>query len=145
LARAYEASGQTQQAYDALRAATRLDPLDERNYVDLMSLCLAHKNWDLSLEISTIALSHISGAYRVRLQRGAVFAMMGRLDDAETEFFEVVRIASQSAVSSVALALVEMQLKRLEKAVAILRARRAKDPKDYLVNWFLAEALTQEE
>ena len=145
LARAYEASGQTQQAYDALRAATGLDPLDERNYVDLMSLCLAHENWDLSLEISTIALSHIPAAYRVRLQRGAVFAMMGRLDDAETEFFEAVRIAPQSAVSSVALALVEMQLKRPEKAVEMLRARRAKDRKDYLVNWFLAEALTQEE
>src|SRR5207244_9356791 len=33
LARAYEASGRTQQAYDSLRTATQLDPMDERNYV----------------------------------------------------------------------------------------------------------------
>ena len=69
LSRAYEASGKTQEAYDALRTATELDPQDENNYIDLMSLCVAHENWELSLEISEIALRYIPAAGRVHLLR----------------------------------------------------------------------------
>ena len=74
---AYARSGRVQEAYDALRTATKIDPLDESNYLDLMSLCLDHENWDLSLEISEVALRQIPGSYKVRLQRGAMFALQG--------------------------------------------------------------------
>src|SRR4030095_3130007 len=40
LAQAYDQNGQTKQAYEALRAATELDPQDETNYVYLIALCL---------------------------------------------------------------------------------------------------------
>jgi hypothetical protein len=30
--------------------ATRIDPRDETNYLDVMSLSVAHEDWDLSLE-----------------------------------------------------------------------------------------------
>src|SRR5262245_40971733 len=54
LAQAYEQSGRTVQAYDALRAATEIDPQDETNYLDLIALCLKHENYDLSMEIAEI-------------------------------------------------------------------------------------------
>ena len=81
LSRSYEAAGRTQQAYDSLRSAAQIDPKDERNYIDLMALCMDHENWELSLKISEIALNFVPSAYRVRLQRGAVFAMMGQLQE----------------------------------------------------------------
>jgi Flp pilus assembly protein TadD len=142
-ARGYEGAGQTQQAYDSLRSATKLDPQDERNYIDLMSLCLTHENWDLSLEISEIAMRNVPHGYRVRLQRGAVFAMKGMLQDAANEFRESAKLAPESSLPIVTLGLVEMDMKKPEEAAEALRARRARDSNDYLVNWMLAEALTQ--
>jgi Flp pilus assembly protein TadD len=108
-----------------------------------MSLCLTHENWDLSLEISDVALSRISPAWRVRLQRGAVLAMKGRLEDAGNEFVTAARLAPESTLPSVALAVVRMEMKNPEQAVEVLRARRAQHRKEYLVDWFLAEALNQ--
>src|SRR5207244_2584046 len=64
LATAYAPGGRIQEAYDALRTATKIDPLDESNYLDLMSLCLDHENWDLSLEISEVALQQIPKSYK---------------------------------------------------------------------------------
>ncbi len=144
LARAYEAGGQTQNAYDSLRTAAKLEPQNEMNYVDLMALCLKHENWDLSLEISDIALARIPSAYRVRLQRGAVLAMKGRLDEAETQFRAAEGESPQSGLPAVALAIVKLEQKQPDEAIAILRKRRAQHGKDARVDWLLGEALMQQ-
>jgi tetratricopeptide (TPR) repeat protein len=144
LAQAYAASGRIQEAYDALRTATRIDPRDETNYLDLMLLCLEHENWDLSLEISEVALQNVRLAYRVRLQRGAVFALKGQLDDAEKEFVAATKAAPKVNLPWVALALTQIEQKKLSEAAQGLRARRAVSPRDFLVNWILAEAIIQD-
>ena len=144
LARGYAESGRIQEAYDALRTATTIDPKDESNYLDLMLLCLEHENWDLSLEISQIALEAIPQGYKVRLQRGAVYALKGRLEDAEREFFSATEAAPRVNLPYVALALVQVERSKHAEAIQVLRARRKLDRNDYLVNWILAEAITQE-
>ena len=143
LAQAYEQSGRTKDAYGALRTATELDPNDEANYLDLISLCLDHQNWDLSLEIAGVALARLPGSYRLHLQRGAVLAMKTQYDEAEQEFKLAVRAAPALTLPHVSLALVEMQTNKLPAAIDTLRERRKAAPKDYLVNWFLGEALNR--
>jgi len=144
LSRAYSQSGKTQQAYDALRTATKIDPRDETNYLDLMMLCLELQNWDLSLEISDVALQNIPNSYKVRLQRGAVFAMKGRLEDAETEFLAATKAAPTVGLPYVTLALARMEMGKLAEATQLLRERRALNSKDYFVNWILADALIRD-
>jgi tetratricopeptide (TPR) repeat protein len=143
LGQAYDGAGRTQDAYNALRTATQIDPQDETNYLDLMSLCLAHENWALSLEIADVALDRIAGSWRVRMQRGAVLAMQGRLEDAATEFTAAHRLAPDASLPLVASAVLQIERKQPELAVEALRAYRAGHPKDYLVEWFLGEALVQ--
>jgi len=143
LSRAYEGAGRTQEAYDALRVAIRLDPTDERNYQDLMALCLAHENWDLSLEISKIALRRIPASYRLRMQRGAVLAMKGRLDEAEGEFRAAGELAPKTGLPSVAVAIVLLEKKEPERAIAVLRRRREQYGGEPKVDWLLGEALIQ--
>ena len=143
LAQAHAQSGEIQQAYDALRTATRIDPREESNYLDLMRLSLENRNWDLSLEISEIALERIPRAHRIRLQRGAVFAMQGRLEEAASEFDAAARAAPGENLPHVAAALVRIEQSRLAEAIDSLRARRSVSPNDYLVNWILGEALVQ--
>jgi len=49
LAEADEKNGDTRHAYDFLRTATRIEPSDEKNYIELITLCIDHKNSDLAL------------------------------------------------------------------------------------------------
>jgi len=144
LSQAYEHAGRTKDAYEALRAGTEAAPADESNYLELIALCLNHQNYDLGLEIADIALRRIPESRRVLLDRGVVLAMQGRFEDAEQQFLAAARASRNDSLPYVSLALVEMQMNKLTEAVAVLRARRAADPNDYVANWFLAEALTRQ-
>jgi Flp pilus assembly protein TadD len=145
MAQGYEQSGNTQRAYDMLRAATRAAPEDESVYLDLMALCVEHQTWDLALQVAEAALDRLPQSFRLRVERGAVLALKGDVEAAEKEFAEAVRIAPREVMPRVSLALAQVQLQRIPEAVAGLRACRAEHPKDYVVNWILGETLSQTE
>jgi tetratricopeptide (TPR) repeat protein len=140
-ATAYLKSGQTKEAYNALRIATELNPKDEDSYVDLDSICLDNDNYDLGLEIANIGLSHLPKSSRLYLQRGVMRAMKGQFADAEQDFITAARLAPQEVMPSVALALVSMQSNNLDHAVAILREAATRHPDDYFAQYWFAEAL----
>jgi tetratricopeptide (TPR) repeat protein len=144
LSRIYEASGETKKAYEALRTATQLDPTDPDNYIDLIDLCLDHRNADLGLEIADIAVERLPLSRRLRLQRGVVLAMKGRFDDARESFDAAIALEPRNGLTHVAMALIYMQMDRVGEAVEILRKRRAEAPNDALAHWFLGEALNRQ-
>jgi Flp pilus assembly protein TadD len=78
------------------------------------------------------------------MQRGAVLAMKGRLDDAETEFRVAEKLAPETGLPSVAVAIVALEKKEPERAIAVLRRRREQHGGDYRVDWLLGEALMQQ-
>jgi len=143
LAEAYEKTGDTKQAYDALRTATQLEPSDEANYVDLVTLCIEHKNYDLAAEIAGIGLARIPASQRLHLEFGVVLAMKAQLEQASNEFEAAAKLAPARSLPHVALALVFMQMNRPEDAVQLLRKRVRQFPDDYLALWFLGEALNR--
>jgi tetratricopeptide (TPR) repeat protein len=143
LAQAYEQSGQTTRAYDALRAATDIDPQDETNYLDLIALCLRHENYDLSLEIADIGARRVPSGRRLRLHRGVALVMKGRLEEAVKEFQTAAELLPEDALPQVALGLALIQLDKNSEAIALLRRRTELNPKDPRVFWLLGEALNR--
>src|SRR5215470_9563952 len=141
LSQAYEQSGQTKRAYDALRAATELDPQDEINYLDLIALCLKHENYDLSLEIADIGARHVPRSHRLRLHRGVTLVMKGQMEEAAKEFQTAGELAPDDALPQVALGLALIQMDRQSEAIALLRRQSERSPKDSRVFWLLGEAL----
>jgi tetratricopeptide (TPR) repeat protein len=138
--RAYVGAGRIQEAYDALRTATRLAPSEPDNYVDLATIAVDHENFDLGLEIVDIGLRHLPDAWRLHLQRGVLLAMKGLMEDAEKAFEEARRSAPDPAVAYAALAMAWMQSGQTEKAVEVLR-RELPRPKDHIVPYIFAVAL----
>jgi tetratricopeptide (TPR) repeat protein len=143
LGRAYEAAGNTVEAYNALREATKIDPADASNYLDLISLCLTHKNYDLALEIADISVARLPQSDSLHLQRGIVLAMKEDFRGARTEFESAVKLAPQRNVGYVALGLILLQLDKTDEAIKVLRQRASTGGGDYAVLWFLGEALTR--
>jgi tetratricopeptide (TPR) repeat protein len=140
LAQACEGDGKTAQAYEALRAATAIEPADPTNYLDLIALCLTHANYDLALEIADVAVARLPKSDRVHLQRGIVLAMKENFAGAKAEFENAVALAPGAAVPHIALGLMLLQVDQPAEAVAVLR-RRIETGGDYLTFWFLGEAL----
>src|SRR5262245_6470911 len=143
LAQAYEPSGRTVQAYDALRAATEIDPQDETNYLDLIALCLKHENYDLSLEISDIGARRVPNGRRLRLSRGVALGMKSRLEDAVQEFTDAGELSPEEALPQVALGLALIQLNKHSEAIALLRRQSELHPKDPRIFWLVGEALNR--
>jgi len=141
LAEAYEKSGETKQAYDSLRTATQLEPSDEANYIDLITLCVEHTNYDLAAEIAGIGLSKLPASERLHLEFGVVLAMKAQFEEANKQFEMASSLAPARGLPYVAMALVSMQMNRPDDAVQRLRGRVAQVPDDYLALWFLGEAL----
>jgi tetratricopeptide (TPR) repeat protein len=143
LAQAYMGDGKTKEAYDSLRAATELDPLDETNYLDLILLCWEHENLDLSLEIADIGLRRLPTSHRLHLQRGAVLALRGQFEEAVKELQTAAQLAPDAGLSQVALGLVFLQMDKTTEAVDVLRRQSKRTPDDPYVLWFLGEALNR--
>ena len=143
LAQAYEAAGKTGDAYSALRTATTLEPADPVNYLDLMAICLTHKNFDLALEIANISIARLPSSDRLHLQRGIVLAMKEDFNGAAAEFQNAVKLAPQKSLAHVALALMMLQGDRAGEAITVLRERVRSKP-DYVALWFLGEALNRQ-
>jgi tetratricopeptide (TPR) repeat protein len=138
--RAYLAAGRVQEAYDALRQATRLEPAAVENYIDLASICLEHDNFDLGLEIAEIGLRNRPESWMLHVLRGVLLAMKARMGEAEAAFDEARRLAPGEPVPYAALGMAWMQTGQTEKAVEVLRAERAR-VKDHVVPYILAVAL----
>jgi tetratricopeptide (TPR) repeat protein len=133
LADAYERSSRTVDAYNALRTATELAPLDENNYLDLVLLGVDHRNYDLAYSIIEIGLKNIPDSYRLRLQRGAVLAFQGKLTEALEDFQETAKQDPGKDLPYYGMVMALMQTDQTDKAREIVRQRLATHPDYYLL------------
>ena len=143
VAEAYLRNNQVQEAYDALRTATRLDPKNEKNYLDLAAMCLDQNNFDLGLEITTIGLAHLPTSYRLHVQRGVLEVKRGQTAKAQEDFALAVELAPGEPLPYVALGTMLMQTGQVQKAIEILRKGSRQNPNDFLVQYMFGRALGQ--
>ena len=140
-AQAFAKAGRVKDAYDALRAATVLEPANQEHYLNLASLCTEHENYDLALEIVGIGLQKNPASWVLQLQRGVLWAMKAQLPQAEEAFDTARRMAPDRSAPYAALAMVWMQTGRTPKAVETLRAEARRRPRDHVVPYMFAVAL----
>ena len=140
---AYLGSHQLQEAYDALRSATRVDPGHEKSYGDLISLCMGFSNFQLGLDIANVGIYHLPTSYRLHLQRGVMQAKLGRLTEAQEDFQHAARLAPQEPLPHATLAIALMQQGSLRDAILILREQLESNPDYFLSRYLLGEALVR--
>ena len=141
LAQAYEKSGQTQKAIDALRAAATLDPADENNYLDLANLCLDHNAYAVGIEVVEAGLKQRPESARLRLELGLLRAQSGHFDEAQEEFERAGRLDPTSTLPVAAAELAGIQQNRLPETITGLREKVKRNESSpvlwYLLGWAL--------
>jgi Flp pilus assembly protein TadD len=141
LAEAYLGNNEIQAAIDALREATRLDPEDESNYVDLATLCTNHDAYEIGLEVIAVGLHYHPQSDRLIFQRGVIEAMMNHFDLADRDFQLASRLAPEKNLSYVGLGVSYLQRGNVQQAIQTLGQRTANKPNDAVLQYLLGEAL----
>jgi tetratricopeptide (TPR) repeat protein len=141
VSRAQLKAGRIEDAYNALRTATRIEPEAEDNYVDLAAICLDHQNYDLGLEIVDIGLRYRPDSAILHLQRGVIQALRAELGRAEQEFDAARRLAPDQSAAYAGLAMIWMQTGQTQKAVDVLRVETRRRTADHVVPYIFSVAL----
>ena len=141
LAQAYDKTQQTQKAIDTLREASRLDPLDENNYLDLATLCLDHGAYPLGIEVVQVGLKYKPDSARLLFQLGLLYALSGDFGSAETNFERAAQLQPASDLPTAALDLAAIQQSRLGPAIDDLRAKVKQQPASAVLWYLLGSAL----
>jgi tetratricopeptide (TPR) repeat protein len=142
-AEAYLKSNQVQEAYDAMRAGTQIDPKSEDNYVDLASICLEHEEYSLATDILDVGTHYVPDSYRMHIQRGVSYVMRGAIDKAESDFETAATLAPDKSLPYLALSWVWIESGKTAKAVEVLRQKWKEPNFDYLVPYAFGVALVR--
>lgn len=138
------ANGQIEDAIATLRKAITLYPRDERNYIDLATVCLDHDAHDVALDVVDVGIKNIPNSAGLYTMRGAIHAQLSEMEKAQEDFEEASRLRPEELYGSVGLSMLLRQNGRIDEAVALLRRKLSKSPKDPLLNYLLADALTRQ-
>jgi Flp pilus assembly protein TadD len=140
---AYLKTHRVQEAYDAMRTGTQIEPEAEDNYLDLASLCLENEEYSLGTDILNVGLHYVPNSYRLHIQRGVSFVMRGAIEDAEKDFETASSIAPEQSLPYLALSWVWIEAGQTERAVKVLREKSKLPQMDYLVSYAFGVALVR--
>ena len=142
-AEAYLNSNRVQEAWDAMRTGTQIEPGQVENYVDLASICLEHQEYSLATDILNVGLHYVPDSYRIYIQRGVSYVMRGAIQDAERDFEVAASLAPNNSLPYLALSWVWIENGETAKAVAVLREKSKQPNFDYLVPYAFGVALVR--
>jgi len=144
LASAEASSGHLEPAVAHLQEAIRKDPKDEKNYLDLASLCMKNESNETALYTVEAGLAKVPSSALLHTVRGILKAQQGHHDQAELEFDLANRLDPGRQYGAAGLGVLYTETRQAGRASAVLRARLHKSPNDGTLSFLLAQALVQE-
>ena len=141
LAHASQKAGDLVEAMQSLRKAAKLNPSDEDNYLDFVSICTDYENYKLALEGAEIGLEHIPNAYRLLVQKGVALEGLGRMEEAEAILKKAANLSKDNSVALLSLAIVQAHAGRLQDAKLALISAIKEFPDDYYMHYQLGKVL----
>lgn len=141
IAAAYEADGRTPEAVAALRQAIVLAPRSADNYLDLATICLDHKSFQVGVDVLNAGLRALPQSAPLYVERGVLLVQMGRYNQADADFRKAAALSPSQTYGAVALGMALLEQNQPAQSLKIVRERLAKTPDDPVLNYLLAEIL----
>lgn len=145
LAAAEEADHQTASAVAHLHQAIELAPRDPRNYLDLATISLVHRSFQVGIDVLNAGLRALPGNASLAVARGVLYAQTGHFDQAEADFQQAEKIGrnidTQLSAATVGMGIALMQTDHIDDAITLLHQKLAKEPTNPDLNFLLAVAL----
>ena len=143
LAHVAERAGQIDLSIQAFRKAAKLEPAREENYLDYSTLCMNHKNFPLALEIVEVGLGNIPRSYRLLVQKGAILAELGKLDQAYETLRSAMELEADHREALLSLAKIQAHANEFDDAVETIAAGVEKYPDDFYMHYYCGFVLLE--
>jgi len=140
---AYESSGDTPQAVQALRQAILLDPHDLDLYLDFAGISMDHQSFQVGVDMIDAGLIAEPKAAALYVARGVLYVQLAQYDKAEADFEKADELDPRRSLGAAAEGLEAQQKNDPDLALATVRAKLAKRPNDAFLLYLQADILTQ--
>jgi tetratricopeptide (TPR) repeat protein len=142
-ASAYEASGDTPHAVQALRQAIVLEPRNVDLYLDFANISMTHQSYQVGIDMTNVGLHLQPEAAPLYVVRGILYVQLAKFDEAEADFDKANSLDPEQAVGSAAQGLEAVQRNDPDRALAKVRAKLASAPNDAFLLYLQADILSQ--
>ena len=142
-ASAYEADGNTPEAVRILRQAIVSDPHNVNLYVDFANVSVDHQSFQVGVDMINAGLRAEPKSAQLYVVRGVLYVQLGQFDKAESDFEEADRLDPRQSIGSAAEGLAAVQENDPDRALATVRGKLAKTPRDAFLLYLQADILAQ--
>jgi tetratricopeptide (TPR) repeat protein len=143
LAHVAERAGEIDLSIQAFRKAAKLEPAREENYLDYSTLCMNHKNFPLALEIVEVGLGNLPRSYRLLVQKGAILAELGKLDQAHETLRLAMELEADHREALLSLARIQAHAGEFDDVVETIAAGVEKYPDDFYMHYYCGFVLLE--
>ena len=141
---AYESMHDTDKAVDALRQAILLDPHNVNLYVDMAVLSSTHQSFQVGIDAVNDGIHLLPNAAALYFARGVLYVQIAQYDRAQADFDKAYQLDPNQTLSVAALGLAAVQQNDLTRALADVREKLARRPRDPILLYLQADILTQQ-
>lgn len=144
-AAAHEANKDTPRAVKILHEAIVRDPKNLALYVDFANIALTHQSFQAGIDLIDSGLRLQPEAAELYLARGVLYVQIANFDKAEADFEKAEQLDPQHSISAAAEGMVAEEKSQNDPtdALATVRVKLAKNPKDAFLWYLQAAILTQ--
>ena len=141
LGTAHERAGNTLAAYDSFRQGIYQFPHDDQCYLNMATLSVQHLNYEVAAQVLTSGIQQMPDDYKMHLTRGVVYSLSHKLANAQADYDKALALAPGASSAYIALGMCYEDQGKLQDAIRTLGAGIAKQLKDALLYYFLADVL----
>jgi tetratricopeptide (TPR) repeat protein len=142
-ARLAEDTGDTPMAVKLLRAAIVQQPKNVANYLEFAQIAFNHKSSQVGIDMVNAGLTQLPNAAQLYLARGVLEVQVSKFDAAIMDFEKAHKLAPQLSLAMDAMGIVESQQYKQTAALDTYRKEARLHPKDSLLQYLYAEALSE--
>lgn len=139
----HEEKGETPQAVDLLRQAILQSPDEPENYIDFAAIALAHSSYQVGIDMLNAGLKRLPQAAPLYLARGVLEVQLSKSDAAVADFEQAHRLDPKLSFAVDAVGIMKSQQHRDNESLALFEAQAKRHPRDPLLQYLLAEQLSQ--
>jgi len=140
---AYEAAGNTPEAVRILREAILSNPHHVNLYLDFANVSVDHQSYLVGVSMLNAGIQAEPKAAALYLARGVLYVQLAQYDMAEADFAKADAIDPRQSIGSAAEGLAAVERKDPDRALATVRAKLAKKPKDAFLLYLQADLLAE--
>jgi len=140
-----EERGDTPKAVELSRAAIQLAPDNVENYLDFATIAFSHKSFQVGIDMIDAGLKRSPSAAPLYLARGVLEVQLSKSDAAVSDFEQAHRLDPKLSIALDAMGIMNSQQHDNNASLAVFESQAKMHPDDALVQYLLAEQLSQGE